>query len=91
MGVFYQFTTPGVYHFTVTGEGTNPTVKHATVTVNAYGAPASAVKTIDPAKGGVLWAGVAALEIPAGALPPTREGIRCHFIPRRIPIRFATR
>ena len=55
--VFYQFTTPGEYHFTITGEGTNPTLKHATVTVNAYGAPASAVKTIDPGQGRGLVGG----------------------------------
>ena len=77
--VFYQFTTPGEYHFTITGEGTNPTVKHATVTVNAYGAPASAVKTIDPAKGGVLWAGSAAMEIPPGAFPPVAGGYQVQF------------
>ena len=77
--VFCQFTTPGVYHFTATGEGTNPTVIHGTVTVNAYGAPASAVKTIDPAKGGVLWAGVAALEIPPGALPYNPGGYKVLF------------
>ncbi len=92
MGVFYQFTTPGVYHFTITGEGTNPTVKHATVTVNAYGAPTSAVKTIDPAKGGVLWAGVGRPGDPGGgpALQPGRlSGVS--FIPRPIPIRYAIR
>ncbi len=89
--VFYQFTTPGVYHFTVTGEGTTPTVKHATITVNAYGAPASAVKTIDPVKGGVLWAGAAAMEIPPGALPPLAGGYQVSFYFRPTPIPSATR
>ncbi len=47
--------------------------------MNAYGAPTSAVKTIDPAKGGVLWAGAAAMEIPPGALPPVAGGYQVQF------------
>ena len=52
--VFCQFTTPGVYHFTATGEGTNPTVIHGTVTVNAYGARLPPLKRLIRPRGSVM-------------------------------------
>ena len=50
-----------------------------TVTVGVYGDYDTCVKSIDPVKGGVLWVGGAAFEIPAGALPDVAGGYKVSF------------
>ena len=69
--VLYQFNQVGEYHFQVTRQTEAPFT--AVVTVTPFGLPESAQLTIDPARGGVLWASGGAFEIPPGTLP-AREG-----------------
>ena len=75
--VFIQFSQPGVFHFLNQEEGQAARV--FTATVDPYGAFSGETITVDPAVGGVLWVGGAALEIPAGALPSQDGGYQVTF------------
>ncbi len=75
--IFIQFPQQGVFHFINKEEGQPDKVFTATVT--PYGADTTVTDTINPTIGGVLWAGGAVLEIPAGALPARADGYQVSF------------
>ena len=75
--VLMQFKQMGTFEFNgLTGGTLQRTLK---VTVDPYGGSRDTTATIDPAKGGVLWAGATAFEIPPGALPANPGGYAVHL------------
>ncbi|MFV9507175.1 MAG: IPT/TIG domain-containing protein [Oscillochloridaceae bacterium umkhey_bin13] len=75
--VLVRFPSLGTFQFQSVKEDADPV--RLTVQVTPYGEFGGEQRLIDPTLGGVLWAGGAAFEIPAGALPARSEGYQVSF------------